>query len=135
MEDLTIVIDPRRKPDKSEARELAIISSASLSTTLVQHLFKRFMWTVVEELPKDCLHQGFISNQQDVEIDGHNKLDPYEFIQSWHWPVLRHRKLTKVVRQMELYGLGRTNDVLLCMIPALRFKDLLPSHTMLKLIP
>ncbi|KAK7420800.1 hypothetical protein QQX98_002604 [Neonectria punicea] len=128
-------IDPRRKFEKGEARELAIVSSASLPTILAQHLFTSFMWTVAEALPKDRLRKSFTSNQPDIEIDGGNKFNPQEFIQTWHWPTLRHRELTKVIRQMEAYGLGTTIDILLCMIPALSFKDLLPNQTMLKLVP
>ncbi|KAK7432975.1 hypothetical protein QQZ08_000446 [Neonectria magnoliae] len=126
-------VDPRRYSEKGEARELAIVSK--LSTIIAQHLFTSFMWAVAEELPKDCLRKSSTSNQQDVDIDGGNKFNPHDFIQTWHWPTLRHRELTKVIRQMEAYGLGTTIDILLCMIPALSFKDLLPNQAMLKLIP
>lgn len=36
---------------------------------------------------------------------------------------------------METYGLGNTTDILLCIIPAFSFQDLLPNFVMLKLIP
>ncbi len=93
------------------------------------------MWTVAEYLPRDCLQQPVLSDEEDVEIDGQQKLVTYDFYQSWLRPKLRHRHLTTVVRQMEGFGLGTMNDILFCMVPSLSFKDLLPDNTMLKLMP
>ncbi|KAK0622796.1 hypothetical protein B0T14DRAFT_494379 [Immersiella caudata] len=127
--------DHRRESTQDVARELALVSSAYLPTILAQHLFTSFMWTVVDQLPGDCLQQGISSSEEDVEIDGRHKFVLYEFLQTWRRPTLRHRQLTKVVRHMETYGLGSIHDILLCMVPALSFKDLLPNNAMLKLMP
>lgn len=131
-------VDRRRRTsekDRDRPKELAIVQSDFLPTILAQHLFTSFMWTVSERLPRGFLRKGFSSDEQDVEIDGPHKFVPYHFAQTWHRPTLRHRQLTKVVRQMEKIGLGSTNDILMCMIPALSFKDLLPNQPMLELLP
>ena len=93
------------------------------------------MWTVVEQLPEDCLRQGVLNTEQDVEIESRHTFDPHEFVNTWRRPTLRHRQLTKLVRHLELYGLGTQSEILLCMIPAFSFRDLLPNHVILKLIP
>jgi hypothetical protein len=36
---------------------------------------------------------------------------------------------------MEKFGMGNTNDILMCIVPALSFKDLLPNRQMLELLP
>ncbi|KAK3330422.1 hypothetical protein B0H66DRAFT_527778 [Apodospora peruviana] len=128
-------VELRRNSMDDEARELGIVSSAFPPTILAQHLFTSFMWTVVEKWPKDYLHQGFGSSQQDIEIESRQAFDPYDFSRTWRRPKLRHRQLTKIVRQMENYGLGSITDILLCIIPAFSFKDLLPNHIILKLLP
>lgn len=61
--------------------------------------------------------------------------ESHEFVSSWHRPTLRHRQLTKLVRQIEVFKLGTEKEVLLCMIPAFSVKDLLPNHVILKLVP
>ena len=130
-----MTVDARRSSTTEVVRELAIASSGYLPTILAQHLFTSFIWTIAEHLSRDCLRQGFSTREDDVEIDGRHRFVVYEFSETWHRPTLRHRMLTKVVRQMEVYGLGSFNDILLCMVPALSFKDLLPNNTMLKLMP
>lgn len=92
------------------------------------------MWTVVEHLPEGCLRQGFQCSEQDVEIEGRHTFDPHEFDETWRRPLLRHRQLTKLVRQVESFELGNSTEVLLCMIPAFSYRDLLPNHVMLQLI-
>jgi ankyrin repeat protein len=114
---------------------LAISSSGHLPNILAQHLFTSFIWTVVEHLPEDCIRQSVMGGEQDVEIEGRHTFDPHEFVDTWRRPTLRHRQLTKLVRQLETFGLGSQTEVLLCMIPAFSFKDLLPNHVILKLIP
>lgn len=93
------------------------------------------MWTVVEFLPKNCINPGIDEIQQEVEIEGPKVFESYDFDQTWLRPKLRHRRLTKVVREIESYGLGSTTDVLLCMIPALSSRNLLPNQAILKLMP
>lgn len=136
-------MDARRKLSNYRAEELAVISSAYLPTILAQHLFTSFMWTIAESLPKDCLWSGFSSAQNDTEVNyGHDVevnsqgFDLYKFKETWLRPKLRHRKLSRVVRSMETFGLGSATHILLCMIPALSFRDLLPNHDIVpRLIP
>lgn len=119
------------------ARELGITSNDCLHTILAQHLFTSFMWTVVEFLPKNCLNLGIDEIQQEAEIEGPKEFNAYDssFARDWLRIKLRHRQLTKVVRKMESYGLGSTTDILLCMIPALSSRYLLPNRAILKLMP
>ncbi|RSL78383.1 hypothetical protein CEP51_008242 [Fusarium floridanum] len=123
------------KPHDGPARELGLTSNDCLHTILAQHLFTSFMWTVVEFLPKNCLNPGIDEIQQEVEIEGPKAFESYNFAQTWLRPRLRHRQLTKIVRKMESYGLGSTTDILLCMIPALGSRHLLPNQAILKLMP
>ncbi|KAH3958115.1 hypothetical protein HBH92_210860 [Parastagonospora nodorum] len=127
--------DARRQSSHTGAKELAISSSGLLPNILAQHLFTSFIWTVVEKLPENCFRQGNLSSEEDVEIENRHAFDPHEFVDTWLRPTLRHRELTKLVRRLENFGLGSRTDVLLCIIPALSFKDLLPNHVMLKLMP
>ncbi|KAF5706856.1 hypothetical protein FGLOB1_7208 [Fusarium globosum] len=69
------------------------------------------------------------------EIEGPQVFDPYDFDQMWPRFRLRHRRLTELVRQIESFGLGRTQHILLCMIPALSNANLLPNQAILKRIP
>lgn len=48
---------------------------------------------------------------------------------------LKHQRLDYLVGEMEDYGLGDRNQILLCMIPALSSRKLLPNQVALKLIP
>lgn len=89
------------------------------------------MWTVVEKLPPDCLRK----EERDVEIIDRHKFDPRDIGNTWHLPTLRHRKLARLVRSLESFRLGKTSDILLCMIPALSSRDLLPNDQFLKLVP
>ncbi|RSL58762.1 hypothetical protein CEP53_006033 [Fusarium sp. AF-6] len=123
------------KPHDGPARELGLTSNDCLHTILAQHIFTSFMWTVVEFLPKNCLNPGIDEIQQEVEIEGPKAFESYNFAQTWLRPRLRHRQLTKIVRKMESYGLGSTTDILLCMIPALSSRHLLPNQAILKLMP
>ncbi|RTE82800.1 hypothetical protein BHE90_002705 [Fusarium euwallaceae] len=123
------------KPHNGPARELGLTSNDCLHTILAQHLFTSFMWTVVEFLPKNCLNPGIDEIQQEVEIEGPKAFESYNFAQTWLQPRLRHRQLTKIVRKMESYGLGSTTDILLCMVPALSSRHLLPNEAILKLMP
>jgi hypothetical protein len=129
------IADARRQSSHTGAKELAISSSGLLPNILAQHLFTSFIWTVVEKLPENCFRQGSLSSEEDVEIENRHAFDPHEFVDTWLRPTLRHRELTKLVRRLENFGLGSQTDILLCIIPALSFKDLLPNHVMLKLMP
>ncbi|KAG5800556.1 hypothetical protein H9Q69_000443 [Fusarium xylarioides] len=130
-----VVIGFHGSNEEDGGRELSISSEASLPAILAQHLFTSFMWTVAQRLPKDCLNPRFEEMQKEVEIDGPQTFDPYDFDQMWPRLKLRHRRLTELVRQIESYGLGRTEHILLCMIPALSKSNLLPNRATLERIP
>ncbi|KAG5804164.1 hypothetical protein H9Q71_011248 [Fusarium xylarioides] len=130
-----IIIGFHGAKEEDEGSELSTSSEASLPAILAQHLFTSFMWTVAQRLPKDCLNPRIEEIQNEVEVEGPQTFEPYDFDQMWPKFKLRHRRLTKLVRQIESYGLGRTEDILLCMIPALSNSNLLPSQAILKRIP
>jgi hypothetical protein len=115
--------------------ELGISAEAPLPDILAQHLFTSFMWTVAQHLPKDCLNPPANQTQQEVEVEGANTFESYDFQQTWPRLRLRHRRLTELVRKMESFGMGSTHDILLCIIPALSYMRLLPNQAVSKLIP
>ncbi len=131
-------------------------SSADLATICAQHLFTSFIWTVAEYkltdpttaertapnqnvanflLPTDFLRRG--------EVDIHN----YDKLQSTGPPSLKssktsgrglktsqklsHTILTNLANYGEKEGLGTSGDIMLCMIPAFSFHDLLPNEIVL----
>ncbi|KAJ3540951.1 hypothetical protein NM208_g4824 [Fusarium decemcellulare] len=130
-----LVIGFNGRPHKEPALELGVTSKATLPTILAQHLFTHFMWTIVKSLSRNCLNPGYGDKQTDIEMEGPQTFESREFDKTWLRPRLRHRTLTKVVRQAEVYGLGSVTDILLCMIPALSSMNLLPNHVVLKLMP
>lgn len=93
------------------------------------------MWTVVGQLPEDCLRQSISSSESGVDIDDRYAFDAHHFTETWARPTMRHRHLMKLVQQLVSFGLGTQNEILLCMIPAFSSKDLLPNHAILELIP
>jgi hypothetical protein len=94
------------------------------------------MWTIVDHLSKDCLIQNIAKTSQEVvEIEGRHTADTLKSRGTWAHLTLRHRGLTKLVREIEKNGLGKYLDILLCMIPALSSRELLPNHEVLKLLP
>jgi hypothetical protein len=115
--------------------ELGVMSEGFLADILTQHLFTSFIWAISKSLPDDCLKVGFRPGNTSIEIEGRDQFDHNLFDETWYLPRLSHVKLKEVVRQIESYGLGNRVDILLCMIPALSARDLLPNHAMLQLIP
>lgn len=115
--------------------ELGVISEGYLADILTQHLFTSFIWAISKSLPEDCLKVGFQTGNQDIEIENRDQFDLHQFDGTWYLPKLSHIKLREVVRQIESYGLGNKVDIMLCIIPALSERDLLPNHAMLQLIP
>ncbi|KAK0378105.1 hypothetical protein CLIM01_04531 [Colletotrichum limetticola] len=93
------------------------------------------MWNISKFLPRDGMDSGPDGVKQDVEIEGLQTFDSIDFAKTWLRSQLRHRKLTKVIRSMKSYGLGSITDILLCMIPALRSRNLLPDQAILRLMP
>jgi hypothetical protein len=106
-----------------------------LQQILAQHLFTTFIWSIVGSLPEDCLGQGLPATEQDVEIDWARRFTTDRFFETWTAPKLRHRRLSAVLQRIELTGLGNMTDILLCIIPALSFMDLLPNEAILSLLP
>ncbi|KAK5652908.1 hypothetical protein OQA88_9386 [Cercophora sp. LCS_1] len=140
--DIQLIIGYHGRPPKTFLdeknpflHEYATISNGYLPTILAQHLFTSFMWMISEHLPRDFLWQDLSSKEDNVEIDGRHRFVLDELHETWARPTLRHRTLTKAVRQMETYGLGSLTDILLCIIPVLSVEDLLPNNAILKLVP
>ncbi|KXX75952.1 Ankyrin-1 [Madurella mycetomatis] len=119
----------RGKPD-----ELSLVSAAYLPIILAQHLFTSFMWAIADKLDPDCLRQRDGAASDAVKVNpGEFTLDAFN--ETWHFPKLSHPRLEGFVRHVEAAGLGSRNDILLCMVPALSFNDLLPNESILSLIP
>ncbi|EEU34422.1 uncharacterized protein NECHADRAFT_102067 [Fusarium vanettenii 77-13-4] len=123
------------RPTEVQERELGLISSGDLPTILAQHLFTSFMWAIAKDLEKNVLDQVSSEKQGNLDVRNKDAFDPGLFSKTWSRPTLQHRQLTNVVRQMESFGLGSRGDILLCMIPALSFQDLLPNRAILTLLP
>lgn len=117
-----------------ERKELSITSSAYLPTILAQHLFTSFMWTIAERLPRDCLRQREKSSTDSIKIDS-GTFNLYAFKDTWCCPKLSNVRLDTFVKYVEAVGLGSASEILLCMVPALSFKDLLPNERILSLMP
>lgn len=118
-----------------QSTELGIDSCLPLPKILAQHIFTVFMWTLAQHLPPSCLGQGLPSHMQEVEITQSRKFLPQQFGATWSEPALRHRGLSIVTQQIEGTGLGDATEILMCMIPALSFADLLPNEVMLSILP
>lgn len=115
--------------------ELHLMSAAYLPTILVQHLFTSFMWAIAEKLDPNCLrhlHSGTTDNTVKLN-PGTFTLD--DFRKTWFSPKLSHQKLENFVRYAKAAGLGNKDEILLCMVPALGYKDVLPNENILNLIP
>lgn len=83
-------------------------------------------------MPRDRLRQGERSTAGAVKVDPVNL---YEFQKSWYHLKLSHSHLNAFVKYAEAAGLGSASEILLCMVPALSFNDLLPNEKMLSLMP
>ncbi|KAG5751047.1 hypothetical protein H9Q70_006325 [Fusarium xylarioides] len=133
-EDVDLVIGKEVEPENVDAVEFGINSTGRLPCILAQHLFTDFIWTAVKGSSKGLLQRD-IDGIRQVEIEGVHMFDSQSFAQTWLRPRLRHRQLSKTIRQMETYGLGTMNEILLCIIPAFSHMDLLPNQEILKLMP
>ncbi|KXX81406.1 Ankyrin-1 [Madurella mycetomatis] len=135
-ENVKLVIGFNGPPEaRPGACELSLVSTAYLPTILAQHLFTSFMWAVAEKLDKDCLRQGDgVDNVDAVRVDpGTFTLDALK--DTWYCPKLTHPRLENFVKHVEAAGLGSRTEILLCMVPALSFHDILPHESILSLIP
>ncbi|KAM0471352.1 hypothetical protein ACHAP7_009126 [Fusarium lateritium] len=125
----------RSKYQESVSSEFGISAEAPLPVILAQHLFTSFMWTVAQHLPKDCLNSTADQAQKEVEVEGTQIFESWNFEQTWPRLRLRHRLLTELARKIETFGMGSTRDIFLCIIPALSYMRLLPNQVVLKLMP
>ncbi|KAF5578241.1 hypothetical protein FPCIR_11643 [Fusarium pseudocircinatum] len=132
--DVDLVIGRKGESVNGNASEFGISSAGRLPCILAQHLFTSFIWTAVERSTKGLL-QTDVDGIRQVEIEGVHTFDSQSFDQMWLRPRLRHRQLSKSIRQMETYGLGSMNEILLCIIPAFSHMGLLPNQEILKLMP
>ncbi|KAF5571075.1 serine threonine phosphatase 6 regulatory ankyrin repeat subunit a [Fusarium phyllophilum] len=133
-EDVDLVIGKKVEPENVDTFEFGINSTGRLPCILAQHLFTDFIWTAVKGSSKGLLQRD-IDGIRQVEIEGVHMFDSQSFAQTWLRPRLRHRQLSKAIRQMETYGLGTMNEILLCIIPAFSHMGLLPNQEILKLMP
>lgn len=113
--------------------ELSIVSSGYLPTILAQHLFTSFIWAITERLERSCL-QGEDKSLDAVKVDpGVFSLDSFK--ESWHGVKITHSRLERFVEYAVTAGLGTRSEILLCMVPAFSFRDLLPNENVLSLMP
>jgi len=113
--------------------ELSIVSSGYLPTILAQHLFTSFIWAITERLQRSCL-QGEDKSLDAVKVDpGVFSLDSFK--ESWHGVKITHSRLERFVEYAVTAGLGIRSEILLCMVPAFSFWDLLPNENILSLMP
>ncbi|KAI8712283.1 B30.2/SPRY domain-containing protein [Fusarium sp. LHS14.1] len=109
--------------------------SASLPSVMAQHLFTSFTWVISERMPKNSLHQGESNAQDFVKVNSDTAFDPDNLLSTWDKHRLNHSKLSSMAKELESAGLGMSNDILLCVIPALSYRDLLPNEMILGLMP
>ncbi|KAJ4303131.1 hypothetical protein N0V90_002023 [Kalmusia sp. IMI 367209] len=121
------------RTDKAR-NELCVISSAYLPIILAQHLFTSFMWTIAEKLPRDVLRQRERNITNAVKIDS-GTFNLYAFRDTWYRSKLSDFRLDTFVKYVESAGLGSASEILLCMVPALSYQDLLPNERILSLMP
>ncbi|KAK3312638.1 hypothetical protein B0H66DRAFT_484763, partial [Apodospora peruviana] len=115
---------------KMNREELSIVASAYLPTILAQHIFTSFIWSVARNMPRDCLRQS----TADVKVEA-GTFTPDALKDTWYSPKLSHARLDGFVKHVETAGLGSRSEILLCIIPALSFNDLLPNERILSLMP
>ena len=120
---------------RGKCDEVGVEGESPISTILIQHLFTNFVWAVAEHLPADCLPHDFNNAASDVNIEGRDKFDPQLLRQTYYLPKLHHKRLTTLVRRIENYGMGSSTDLLLYIVPAFSFHDLLPNQAILQLMP
>ncbi|WAO95424.1 B30.2/SPRY domain-containing protein [Fusarium falciforme] len=123
------------QPHHTSERRMIHSSTAELPHIMAQHLFTSFIWAATEHMSKNILHQGEPNVPEFVKLDPATEFDPDNLISNWYKPRLSHPRLSQAVKGIESWGLGTVNDILLCMIPALGFRDLLPNEVVLGLMP
>ncbi|RMJ01462.1 hypothetical protein CDV36_015794, partial [Fusarium kuroshium] len=137
--DITIGFDTptsgHQPPPHVYTERLSQSSTATLPSIIAQHLFTGFIWIISGHLPRNCLHQGESNARDFVQVDSATNFNPDNLRFDWYKPNLSHSLLMSVGKEGESLGLGTATDILLCVIPALRFRDLLPNEAILGLMP
>lgn len=105
---------------------ILINSNAPLATILAHHLFSAFMWAISELIPSDSFHEATVEDSDQFIVA--------DFERSWGRPTLRNRRMMKIVRDIERFGLGSTEDILLSIIPPLSTRGILPNEKMVDLL-
>lgn len=112
---------------RHEAGEaVAIISSGPLANILAHHLFSAFMWAISPSIPRDSFAQA--------TVDDSDLFDGTDFEITWNLPTLRNKKMMKLARDIEAFGLGPVEDVLLAIIPPLSYRGILPNEAMMRVL-
>lgn len=112
---------------RHEAGEaVAIISSGPLANILAHHLFSAFMWAISPSIPRDSFAQA--------TVDDSDLFDGTDFEITWNLPTLRNKKMMKLARDIEAFGLGPVEDVLLAIIPPLSYRGILPNEVMMRVL-
>ncbi|RSL87189.1 hypothetical protein CEP51_002361 [Fusarium floridanum] len=124
-----------QRPPHEHTERLSQSSTATLPSIMAQHLFTSFIWAISEHLPRNCLHQGESDTRDFVQVDPATGFNPDHLFSDWRKLNLSHPLLMSVVKEGESLGLGTVTDILLCVIPALGFRDLLPNEAILGLMP
>lgn len=93
------------------------------------------MWTVAQKLPENCLQPNNDDAEKQIEVNRPRAFESYDFDQVWPKLRLNHQRLDSVVSKLEAYGLGNRRDILLCIIPALSARKMLPNQVVLRLVP
>jgi len=70
-----------------------------------------------------------------IEVNRHQAFESFDLDQTWPKLKLNHQRLDKLTNMMETYGMGTRSDILLCIIPALSVRKLLPNQVVLNLVP
>ena len=69
-----------------------------------------------------------------AKVEDSELFDHTDFKNTWNLPTLRSKRLMKLARDIEGFGLGRTEDILLAIIPPLSFRGILPTGTMMSVL-
>jgi ankyrin repeat protein len=69
-----------------------------------------------------------------TSVEDSQLFDVADFDDTWALPTLRNKRLTKIAREIQSFGLGSFDDILLSLIPPLSFHGLLPNEPMVAVL-
>jgi ankyrin repeat protein len=84
------------------------------------------MWSISKSIPPNTFEQTTV---EDSEL-----FDSSNFASTWGVPILRNKKMMKIARDIEAFGLGPVEDVLLGIIPPLSSCGILPNEVMMDVL-